>query len=73
MYKLRGAGLIKGIKNFESMLKTKICRQGKTQGSHNLRKFPQIFAVSIGVVLVVMRMHYFQKFVVASFLTTLPP
>ena len=42
------------------------------QGSHNQRKFPQIYAVSVGVVLVIMKMHYFQKFIVASFLTTLP-
>ena len=44
------------------------------RGSHNLRKFPQIYAyaVSVGVVLVIMRMHYFQKFIVASLLTTLP-
>ena len=41
-------------------------------GSHNLRKFPQIYAVSVGVVLVIMRIHYFQKFIAASFLTTLP-
>ena len=40
--------------------------------SHNLRKFPQIYAVSMGVVLVIMRMHSFQKFIVASFLTTQP-
>ena len=42
------------------------------QGSHNLRKFPQIYAVSMEVVLVIMRMHSFQKFIVASFLTTPP-
>ena len=32
-----------------------------TQGSHNLRKFPQTYAVSMGVVLVIMRMHYFAE------------
>ena len=35
------------------------------QGFDNLRKFPQIYAVSMGLALVIMRMHSFQKFIVA--------
>ena len=41
-------------------IKMQIMKLSNKKSSHNLWKFPQIYAVSMGVVLVIMRMHSFQ-------------